>query len=198
MRWFVTGARLTVCPTPVLGVLSIWASGTPGSNFFVGFAANLGLAYYSVSVGLTAMLTFMICLQIVRHGRMVKKQIGREYASVYFALFSVIVESVLPYTLSGIAFLVSFGVGSAVSTPIGCVYVMLMVSGRLEVCVGVMLNDVQCISPQMLILRVASGLAWDEDTTKAPPSTFKVATGERSMWSESHCFDERGGAKETA
>ena len=60
---------------------------------------------------------------------MVEKHLGQEYASVYFALMAIIVESVLPYTLSGVAFLVSYGIGSDTSIAFACVYVMMMVSG---------------------------------------------------------------------
>lgn len=103
-------------------------SSSPGGNFFSGITAQLGLAYYSVSVGLTAILTLVICYRMVTHGRETKKQLGKDYASVYFALMSVIIESVLPYTLSGVAFLVSFGVGSDTSIAFGCVYILMMVS----------------------------------------------------------------------
>ncbi|KAG6371292.1 hypothetical protein JVT61DRAFT_9761 [Boletus reticuloceps] len=58
-------------------------SSSPGENFFSGIAAQLGIAYYSISVGLTAMLTWVICYRMVTHGREVKKQLGAEYASVY-------------------------------------------------------------------------------------------------------------------
>ena len=103
-------------------------SSSPGGNFFVGLTAKLGLAYYSVSVGLTAMLTWMICYRILKRAGEVRNDLGKDYASAYFALLSLMIESVLPYTLSGIAFLVSFGVGSPTSIAFACVYIMMMVS----------------------------------------------------------------------
>ncbi|KAF8132494.1 hypothetical protein EV363DRAFT_109591 [Boletus edulis] len=161
--------------TLVLGILIIIMSSSSGGNFFSGVAAQLGIAYYSLSVGLTAMLTWVICYRMVTHGREVKKQLGAEYASVYFTLLSIIIESVLPYTLSGIGFLVSFGMGSGTSIAFLCVYILMM-----------------CISPQMLILRVASGRTWDE-TAKEGPSTlkFNTATG-TTGWTESNYLEENG------
>ena len=44
----------------------------------------------------------------------------------------------------------------------------------------------------MLILRVASGRAWSEETGKALPSTVKFAPGDASEWSGSHGFDDSG------
>jgi len=75
------------------------------------------------------MLTWVICYRMVTHGLKVKKRLGKDFASVYFALLSLIIESVLPYTLSGTAFLVSFGVGSDTSIAFASVYILLMVSG---------------------------------------------------------------------
>lgn len=110
----------------------IVTSSIPGGNFFSGIAAQLGLAYYSVSVGLTAMLTLIICYRMVTHGLEMKKRLGDDYASVYFALLAVIIESVLPYTLSGVAFLISFGVGSSTSIAFACVYILMMVSEKVQ------------------------------------------------------------------
>lgn len=106
----------------------IVTSSSPGGDFFSGFGAQLAISYYSVSVGLTAMLTWVICYRMVIHGLEMKKHLGTDYASVYFAVFSLIIESVLPYSLSGIAFVVTLGVGSPTSIAFGCVYVLLMVS----------------------------------------------------------------------
>ena len=70
----------------------------------------------------------MICYRVVRHGKTVQEHLGEEYASSYFAVATIIVESVLPYTLSGIAFLVMFGVGSPTFTTFISVYFLMMVS----------------------------------------------------------------------
>ena len=71
----------------------------------------------------------MICYCIVRHGEDVREHLGQEYASSYFAIVTLVVESVLPYTLSGIAFLVSLGLGSPMSPVFVSVYLQMMVRG---------------------------------------------------------------------
>ena len=119
-----------------LGFLVDWTSSSPGGDFFTGVASQLGLAYYTVSVFLHTTLTCMICYRLVRHGRKVQKHLGHEYASSYFAVVTVVIESVLPYTLSGIAFLVSLGVGSPTSVAFVCVYFMMMVRGVATSLVG--------------------------------------------------------------
>ncbi|KAF8556744.1 hypothetical protein OG21DRAFT_551315 [Imleria badia] len=147
--------------TLTLGVLVAWANSFPGEDFHTGLSDQLSLAYWSVSVFLNTTLTCMICYRVMRHGKMVQEHLGHEYASLYFAVVTIVVESVLPYTLSGIAFLVSLGVGSPTSSAFICVYFLMM-----------------CISPQMLILRVMIGSAWDNDTFGRPGgSTIKFSPG---------------------
>ncbi|KAF8443961.1 hypothetical protein L210DRAFT_3533263 [Boletus edulis BED1] len=146
--------------TLVMGVLVDWSSSSPGGDFFTGKSAQLALAYYTLSVFLNTTLTCMICYCILQYGRKVRKDLGHEYASSYFAIITLVVESVLPYTLSGIAFLVSLGVGSPLSTVFISVYLLMM-----------------CISPQMLILRVIVGRAWDRDTFKRPGSIINFRSG---------------------
>ena len=114
----------------VLGVLVDWTSSLPTGDFFTGVAAELALAYYAISVFLNTILSFMICYRILQHGMKIRKHLGHEYASSYFAVVALVVESVLPYTLCGIAALVSLGVGSTTSEAFISVYVMMMVRSR--------------------------------------------------------------------
>lgn len=110
-----------------LGVLVGWVTSSPGGDFVTGVAAHFSLAYWSVSVFLNTTLTCMICYRVVRHGRKVQEHLGNEYATLYFAVVTIIVESVLPYTLSGIAVLVALGMGSPTSATFICVYFLMMV-----------------------------------------------------------------------
>jgi hypothetical protein len=110
-----------------LGVAVDWVSSAPGGDLFSGLASILGMAYYSTSVFLNAAVTGIICYRMVYHAMKVKKQLGHEHASGYLDVVSVIVESVLPYSLSGIAFLVSFGTGNESSMTFYFVYICGMV-----------------------------------------------------------------------
>ncbi|KAF8554521.1 hypothetical protein OG21DRAFT_1578175 [Imleria badia] len=135
------------------------STGRAGGKFFAGVASQLGLAYYTVSVFLNTVSTGMVCYRMLRHGRSVREHLGQEYASSYFAVVTLVVESVLPYTMCGIAFLVSLGVGSPTSVAFVCVYFLMM-----------------CISPQILILRVLARRAWDNDTSMRPGSTINFGS----------------------
>ncbi|KAH7890464.1 hypothetical protein F5I97DRAFT_1933774 [Phlebopus sp. FC_14] len=150
-----------------LGITVLWISGSPNGNFFGGLASHVGLAYYATSILLNTIVTTVICYRVVYHGMKIKRQLGPECACTYFDVATVIIESVLPYTVSGLAFVVSFGVGSALSITFGSVYLMFM-----------------SISPQMLILRVIMGRAWHRNTgwphstgVKFSPRTTNSSTG---------------------
>ncbi|KAF9240375.1 hypothetical protein BU15DRAFT_73969 [Melanogaster broomeanus] len=78
----------------------------------------------------------------------------------YTGTIPIIIESGLPYAISGIAFVVSLGIGSQISILFLSLYVMFT-----------------CISPQMIIMRVADGKAWERqqlnDTSVMVLNTFK-------------------------
>ena len=112
-----------------LGVLVAWVTSSRGGDFVNGVATQFSIAYWSVSVFLHTTMTCMICHRVLQHGRKVQEHLGDEYASLYFTVATIIVESVLPYTLSGIAFLVTLGVGSPTSPTFICVYFLMMVRG---------------------------------------------------------------------
>lgn len=92
-----------------------------------GISSKLGLAYITVSVIQNAMLTCMIWYRLVCHARTARQYHGKECASSYFSIDALVVESVLPYTLSGVALLVSYGVGSGTGIAFTCVYALMMV-----------------------------------------------------------------------
>jgi len=71
----------------------------------------------------------------------------------YAGTIPIIVESAMPYAVAGIAFLVSYGMASEISILFLSIYVMFT-----------------CISPQLIIMRIADGKAWERygvNTTSA-------------------------------
>ncbi|KAI9566060.1 hypothetical protein HD554DRAFT_2174751 [Boletus coccyginus] len=159
----------------VLGILGMATQRTdPYTGIFILFA----FTYYVLAVLLTTTLTCMICYRLLRHAREVKELLGEEFASPYFTIAMLLVESVLPYTLCGLVFLATFGAGSWAGMATARAYTLMM-----------------CVSPQMLILRVAEGNAWEKDTIRGPTSVMKFSPshGDTSGSSSSR-FDDRGAA----
>ena len=113
-----------------MGIIVCWITTTDGGGvYFHAVAAEIGLAFYCISVFLTATLTLSICYRLVSHGRLIKEHLAYEYVSTYYAIIALIVESVLPYTLAGIAFVISLGLGSQTMGLFGYLYVLTMVRG---------------------------------------------------------------------
>ncbi|KAF8556745.1 hypothetical protein OG21DRAFT_1506141 [Imleria badia] len=172
--------RIVVVPillwlaTLILGVAVDWTTSSPGGDYFTGVSTPLSLAYWSIAVFLTTSLTCIICYRLVRHANMVQEYLGNEYASSYFTIVTVIVESVLPYTLSGIAALVSLGAASPTSVMFVSVYFLMM-----------------CISPQMLILRVLAKTALGNNASSRPGSTVKFTPRSVDM-SGPQCLESNG------
>ncbi|KAI0055119.1 hypothetical protein BV25DRAFT_1816067 [Artomyces pyxidatus] len=130
----------------VLGVMELWASGTPHQDFFSGLAVQLGTSYYATSIGLNTLVTCIITGRILHFARSSRKHLGRDASKIYSGVAQIIVESALPYTLSGIAFLLSYSTGSQLSILWLSFYAMFT-----------------CISPQILVLRVMERRALQSD-----------------------------------
>ncbi|KAF8553376.1 hypothetical protein OG21DRAFT_1510320 [Imleria badia] len=111
-----------------LGILVSWAAVAPWINFFSDKSSKLWLAYNTVSVFLNATLTCMIWYRLVRHARTVRECHGEEQTSPYFTIDALVWESMLPITLTGIAFLITHGLRSEIGVAFGSVYTLMMVS----------------------------------------------------------------------
>ncbi|KIJ65817.1 hypothetical protein HYDPIDRAFT_27050 [Hydnomerulius pinastri MD-312] len=130
--------------TLILGIFELYTSGVPTGNAFEGLAAHIGVTYCAVSVGLNVIVTAMICGRIGYLGMAIHTTSTKKSMAKYTGTIPIIVESGLAYAVSGIAFVVSLGIGSEISILFLSLYVMFT-----------------CISPQMIILRVADGKAWE-------------------------------------
>ncbi|PCH43208.1 hypothetical protein WOLCODRAFT_18230 [Wolfiporia cocos MD-104 SS10] len=131
--------------TLVMGILLLYSSGAPNGDFFTGLAVEFGLSYYSLTIGLNVIVTCLILgriwyLSSAIHVPQRKKRVNR-YASI-------VIESALPYSVAGVAWLVSYGIESDIQILFLSFYVMFT-----------------CVSPQMIVLRVVDGRGWSKDKT---------------------------------
>ena len=106
---------------------------------------------------------------------------------IFFRAAEIVVESMLPYTLFGVAYVVTLGINSPVSILFLSLYVMFTVrcvvyytvvgTGKLT-----HLVELQCLSPQMLILRVLLNRGrWNDRTlTAGLHSSMKFTHSEKS------------------
>lgn len=113
----------------VLGILNLITSASPKNNFYEGLKAHVGLVYICLTIGLNVLVTCLICGRIIFCARRMQHHFGHEASRDYFTIVAIVVESAVPFTLFGIAFLVSFGLVSYSSIIFLSLYGMFTVSG---------------------------------------------------------------------
>ncbi|PCH43214.1 hypothetical protein WOLCODRAFT_121651, partial [Wolfiporia cocos MD-104 SS10] len=129
--------------TVALGILLLYTSGVPSGDYFAGLAAKAGVAYYSTTIALNVISTSLICGRIAFFARQMRSDLNLAASSAYVNAVAIIIESALPYTLCGVAFIVSYGLGNGLEILFLSLYIMFT-----------------CISPQLIVMRVISGRAW--------------------------------------
>jgi len=129
-----------------LGITELYLSGVPGGTIFAGISVDVDLAYLCSTIGLNVIVTCFIVGRLLHFSRRTRHILGRDTVKTYTDLSSILIESALPYALSGIAFLISYGIGSQTSALFLDIWIMWT-----------------CLSPQMIVLRVTSGRAWTKE-----------------------------------
>ncbi|KAH9850923.1 hypothetical protein C2E23DRAFT_734006 [Lenzites betulinus] len=129
-----------------VGLAQLYESGRPNANYFVGLAAQLGVSYTSCVISLNIIVSGLICGRILYLSRRMASLSILGVDGEYVTAAAILVESAALYTLTGIAYLVSFAIASQTSIFFLSIYVMMT-----------------CIAPQMIILRVVAGRAWTRD-----------------------------------
>lgn len=114
-----------------MGILVCYYSGSPGTDFFAGLAVKTELAFRGIVLGLNIIVTGLICGRILYVARSMKALLGQDAAKTYTSAAAIVIESALPYTLFGIAYMVTLGVNSPTSIFFLCFYVMLTVRSLL-------------------------------------------------------------------
>lgn len=114
-----------------LGIIELYASGKPNADFFVGTAQQLGVAYYTTTIALNIIATGVITARLAHLGRALEaarntQDRGRS-ARRYTGTLPIVVESALPYSMAGFAFLVAYGLQSDISILFGAFYGMFTV-----------------------------------------------------------------------
>ncbi|KAI0755632.1 hypothetical protein C8Q74DRAFT_1373406 [Fomes fomentarius] len=136
------------------GLLQLVETGRPRGNYFFGVAKKLGIAYTTMVISNELILTALICARIIHIRRWYDTKSGwRSHTGA----ISIVVESALPCTLFGLAYLITFALATNLSVFFLSVYAMFT-----------------CISPQMIILRVISGHAWSLKTTETILSSAPI------------------------
>ena len=84
---------------------------------------------------------------LFRSSARAKRAVGREHAATYMSIASMFIESAMPYAVTGLIFIITYAINSNVQN------LVLPV-----------LSQMVCISPELIILRVAMGRAVSAST----------------------------------
>jgi len=136
---------------------------------------QLSLAVWIVLMLLPIWLTILIAGRILYHRQTMVDALGPEYASNYAGVSAIVVESALPFTIISIILLGLFGDKNTAQN----LFVPLMV-------------QLECIAPEMIILRVVMGRSWTKGTMSGegsgqPSEMFFASPDKRGARSE---FDD--------
>lgn len=85
----------------------------PGINLWTTISINLAIPYWAISIGLNVIITACITIRLLYMRHKIRKAMpgaGSEYLSVT----TMTVESAALYTVTGLIFLVSYGVNSPI------------------------------------------------------------------------------------
>ncbi|KAG2114520.1 hypothetical protein DEU56DRAFT_188549 [Suillus clintonianus] len=153
--YIIWGSRLQIIVIPAIiylasatmTVMMVIESAMPMSNIWQGLAAQFGISWVALTVSFNVIVTALIISRLLFFHRTVRSVLTDEQRSTYTGLVAILVESALPFTVLGIAYLVTYIKGLSSATAVGMAWGALVV-----------------LTPHLIILRVASGVAWSSDT----------------------------------
>ncbi|THU91641.1 hypothetical protein K435DRAFT_727002 [Dendrothele bispora CBS 962.96] len=137
-----------------MAILLIFESAQPGANFFKGHAVDFGVPYVSLTISMNIIVTALICIRLLALRKQVMDLLGPEHTKMYTSVVSMMVESALPFTTLGIAYVISY----AKHSPTSIAFVQVW-------------GDFAALSPQLIILRISLGKGWTRDTVDRLAST---------------------------
>jgi hypothetical protein len=148
----------------VLGIIQLVVAFSPGGNFFHGRTVDIGTPYYALTISLNVVVTCLICMRLHRLSKAVSRILGRDNAVMYTSATSMFIESAAPYSIVGIAFLIPYALGDQSAIAFGQVWAKLT-----------------CLSPQLIILRIAAGRAWARDVVSRAESHIELESRPRAI-----------------
>lgn len=111
-----------------MAIVTVVQSSLPGGFILDGKSENFGVPWVTLTVSLNIILTSMICGRLLFMRRQVRSVLSPEMASMYTNIMAILIESALPFTLLGIAFLVTYVRNDSIATAFAFVWGAFCVS----------------------------------------------------------------------
>ncbi|RDB29450.1 hypothetical protein Hypma_016081 [Hypsizygus marmoreus] len=138
----------------VMGVLWTLQSSQPGLSLFSALPVAYGTSYYAISLGVNIILTALITVRLLFYRRTIMASLPEDHAREYVSLATIVVESASLYSVFALIFLITY----AVNNPINSVFLTVA-------------SSAQQIANYMIIIRLAQGRAWGQDTLQPKTNT---------------------------
>jgi len=158
--WVVAFPCLLFVAAFIMSIFELTASFTPGGSVFHGLGVSYGMPYYTITIGLNAIVTGLICYRLLSVSKQLESSLGKEHSKTYTNVIAIMIESALPFTLLGIATIIPYALQHDTAIAIGQVWAKFM-----------------CLSPQLIVLRVVMGKAWSKETVNRYMSTVAFTNG---------------------
>jgi len=159
--WVIIGPTLIFVLSTVMAIITVVMSGLPNANLFRGAPVNFGIIWISATVGFNVIVTVMISARLLMARKSLQAVGGPEFCSVYTGAVAILVESSAPFSILGIIFVILF----AKSMPE-------------EFFFSNVWGSFCTLSPQIIILRVSMGAAWNKDTVSQITTHMAFAESE--------------------
>jgi len=130
-----------------MGIAATIQSGIPGGDFFHGITVNFTTPWLVLTIAFNVITTSMIVFRLFSVSRSMRAVLAKDRAEVYTGVIAILVESALPFTLLGIAYLVTYVRGDPEELAFADIWGAFV-----------------ALSPQAIILRVSMGSAWSKKT----------------------------------
>jgi len=133
---------LALLASTAMSILTVFQSSKPGSNLWSRVTVQFILPYWALSISLNVFLTLIISFRLLRMRRAARMILSAEHAKTYTSVITMIIESAALFSITSLWFIICYAMGSKVQNLILPV-----------------LDQLVCIAPELIILRVAQGRA---------------------------------------
>jgi len=131
----------------VFSAFFVFQAAEPNAGLFASNSLNFGITYFAIGLSLNILLTLLLVARLFYVRRTIIATLGSQYGETYGTVATMLLESATPYAIVSFIFLILYSTQNNAAA----LFVPLLV-------------QVECISPMLIILRVAGGRAWTSDT----------------------------------
>ncbi|KAI0649022.1 hypothetical protein C8Q79DRAFT_1007597 [Trametes meyenii] len=142
--WIAAFPSVVYLGSTAMSIMTLFQSSRPDASLWTTTTVQFSLPYFSISIGLNVMLTLLLVVRLLYMSYTARHTISEDHGRTYNSIAAMLLESATPYAVAGLIFIITYARNSNVQN------LVLPV-----------LSQIMCISPEIIILRVAIGRATD-------------------------------------